>query len=55
MKLTKTLALESLVVMATDIGPEGQASFPDAAKHPPNACDVRARKIRGSECPIVRH
>ena len=36
--------------MALDFGLEG--SGPDA-KDPPSVCSVRARKIRGSENPVV--
>ena len=38
------------MVMALDFGLEG--SGPDA-KDPPSVCSVRARKIRGSENPVV--
>ena len=43
----------SLVVMAASPGPEGPGSNPDAAKDPPSKCGVLARKIRGSENPVV--
>ena len=39
--------------MASGFGQEGPGSIPDIAKDPPSACGVRARKIRGSENPVV--
>ena len=47
------MAVGSLVVMASSFGPEGPGSIPDAAKDPPSKCGVLARKIRGSESPVV--
>ena len=41
------------MVMASGFGPEGPHSTSDTAKDPPSACGVRARKIRGSESPVV--
>ena len=37
--------------MASSFGPEDPGSIPDAAKDPPSACGLCARKIRGSESP----
>ena len=39
--------------MSSSFGPEGQCSIPNAAKDPPSKCGVLARKIRGSESPVV--
>ena len=39
--------------MASGFWPEGPSSIPDAVKKPPSACGVRARKIHGSESPVV--
>ena len=47
------LGVGTLVVMASGFGPEGPGLTPDAAKDPPSACGVRARKIYGSESPLV--
>ena len=41
--------------MALSFGPEGPGSIPDAAKDPPSKCGVLARKVRGSESPVVGH
>ena len=37
------------MVNSSGFGPEGPGLIPDAAKDPPSACGVCARKIRGSE------
>ena len=39
--------------MASGFGPEGTGLFSDANEDLPSACSVRARKIRGSESPVV--
>ena len=39
--------------MVSSFGPEGTGSIPNAAKDPPSKCGVLARKIRGSESPMV--
>ena len=43
------------IVMASSFGPVGPGSIPDAAKDLPSKCGVLARKIRGSESPVVGH
>ena len=47
------MAVGSLVAMASSFGPEGPGSIPDAAKDPSSKFGVLARKIRGSESPVV--
>ena len=46
-------AVESLVVKPSGFVPEGRDSISDTTKDPPSACGVRARKIRGSESPVI--
>ena len=43
----------SLVVKASGLGPEDPGSIPDAAKDPLRKCGILARKVRGSENPVV--
>ena len=46
-------AIGSLMFMVPDIEPDVQGSIPNATKDPLEACDVRTRKIRGSENSLV--
>ena len=39
--------------MASDVELEGPGLIAGSTKDPPSACGVRARKIRGSENPVV--
>ena len=41
--------------MALSFGPESPASIENAANGPPSKCGVLARKIRGSDSPVIGH
>ena len=43
----------TLVVMASGLRPEGPGPIPETTKDLPSARGARARKIRGSESPVV--
>ena len=48
-----SVAVGSLMLMASGFGPEGPGSILDSAKDPPSKCGELARKIRGSENRVV--